>query len=795
MFRFVFFAFFLIFLNDVQAKVIPFTVGDLQTYKSLDSGEKLSYLMDFYKKNKAIGATDGEIINEIVKIDEIQNDSAFQTFSKFSSKIKSVQGYINTALHDINQDIASRNPGRDDLLINPDDSSTWKNIQYVAVGDKSIKDYIDSYSKDKFFSEPVYTDDGAVLLASCARTGGKTEVLMGYMLLMKDGVSVLYQKEGEAPIVPSLDFSNSENVAVGNAVYPLRQSLPDAGGLGYVKEVVLPFSVTIKNPAKPAVIRAELTANVCRNGDCAVKTFPQAEYTIFLSLLESSICTELEQKRYNAPANRHAGIRIKGVAFQREKDAANLIVRVETPFSFAGQPELQIANTEGLLFDSPFVGKDNGVFFYRVRLKNPEQLKGKKEVALTLTFYNAVKADEFSVKVKTKNKFLNSTATTFSGCVDAFFSGISFILLTPLFSALLLLVYALIAAPNRSVRRADFFFDGLAEGGKIVAAFYAVLLLAGAGLPKSFFWGVQFESPWLNFMYAALFAAAAIVLPKLFDDDFVNRISFLKAGEPPLKAGFLTAIVCGGLLLFTPEIKRFYDVYTLLSRSPVLYTGLFLLAIMMPFAIVALLDRLAGKELPPIKGMRLFIVFPLLAQVILLLFLTGLEIGLWRGIGAVVLLGAATAAMFRFNRKKVSAVCVVISLLVVPLLPNEYDFNALGAQSFDEQVLKKAVEDGKSVYLNVTESGCLVCQINRLMMMYKGGRKEIKQGKLIVMGVPYAHPFARRMLNGTGQDRLPANLIFSPKSPSGKILPSVIGPWLAPDIVRENVQPLSKSTN
>ena len=88
MFRFVFFAFFLIFLNDVQAKVIPFTVGDLQTYKSLDGREKLSYLMDFYKKNKAIGATDGEIINEIVKIDEIQNDSPFdnETFLSHTSK-------------------------------------------------------------------------------------------------------------------------------------------------------------------------------------------------------------------------------------------------------------------------------------------------------------------------------------------------------------------------------------------------------------------------------------------------------------------------------------------------------------------------------------------------------------------------------------------------------------------------------------------------------------------------------------------------------------------------------------
>ena len=794
MFRFVFFVFFLIFSGDALAKVIPFTVGDLQAYKSLERREKLSYLIDFYKKNKAVGATDGEIINEIVKIDEIQNDPIVQAFSKFSSKIKTMDGYLQAAAHDFNQDIAARNPGRDDLLINPDDLSTWKNIQYVAVGDKSIKDYIDSYSKDRYSSDPVYTDDGALLLASCARTDGKTEVLMGYMMLMKDGVSVLQQKEGEPPVPMTLDFSDSENVSAGNVVYPLRRSLPVLGGLGYVNEVVLPFSVSIKNPAKPAVVRAVLTANVCKNADCAVKTFPQTEYKIPYSILESSICTELEQTKYNAPASRHAGIRIKDIAFHREKDTADLIVRVAAPFSFAGQPELQIANADGLLFETPFVSRDNGVWFYRVRLKNPERLEGKKEVSLTLTFYNAVKADEFSVAVSTKNKPLRFGETTFSGCFKAFFSGISFILFTPLLSALLMLMYALVAAPNRSVRRAGLFFDGLADGGKIVAAFYAVLLLAGAVLPKSVFWGVQFESPWLNFMYAALFLAAAWALPKLFDADFASRISFLNAGEQPRKAGFLTAVACGGLVLFTPEINRAYDVYTLLSRSPVLYSALFLLAIVTPFAVVALLDRLAEKEMPRIKGARLIVALPLMAQSAALLLLTGLEIGLWRGVCAVVLLGAA-AAMLRFNRKKAAAVGAVLSLLVVPLLPNEYDFNAFGAQDFDEQALTKAVEDGKTVYVNVTESGCLICQVNRLMMMYKGGRNEIGQGKMLVMGVPYAHPFVRRMLGGTGQDRLPANLIFSPKAPSGKILPPVIGPWLAPDIVRKNVQSLSKSTN
>ena len=286
MFRFVFFAFLVIFSYVARADVIPFTVGDLQAYKSLDGSGKLNYLIDFYKKNKAVGATDGEIINEIVKIDDIQNDPVFKTFSRFSSKIKDLDGYVRTAVNDINREISLKNPGRDDLFINPDDSSTWKNIQYMAVGDRRIKDYIDDYSKNKFFSNPAYTDRGAVVLASCARTRGKTEVLMGYMVLLDEDLALLQQKEGEPKIPMTVDFSGSENVVVGNVAYPLQQYLPALGGLGYAAEAVLPFAVDIKNLTKPAVVRAVLTANVCKNTDCAVKTFPQIEYEIPQSFLE-----------------------------------------------------------------------------------------------------------------------------------------------------------------------------------------------------------------------------------------------------------------------------------------------------------------------------------------------------------------------------------------------------------------------------------------------------------------------------------------------------------------------------
>lgn len=88
MFRFVFFAFFLIFLNDVQAKVIPFTVGDLQTYKSLDSGEKLSYLMDFYKKTKQSERRTAKSLTKSSRLMKFKMIPRFKRFPNFHRKSK-----------------------------------------------------------------------------------------------------------------------------------------------------------------------------------------------------------------------------------------------------------------------------------------------------------------------------------------------------------------------------------------------------------------------------------------------------------------------------------------------------------------------------------------------------------------------------------------------------------------------------------------------------------------------------------------------------------------------------------
>ena len=796
MFRFVFLLLLAVFPNLCAAEVIPLTYGDLEKYNALPAKDKMSFLVDFYKKNKAVGATDGEILNEIVKIDGIQNNFKIRMFAKISSQLDNYDSYIRMAVDDINRQIRENNPGRDDLLIDPDDSSTWTNIQYMAVGDRNLKDYLWDFTKSKYFSDPVYTPSGAFMLAACARTdAANPNLLMGAMLLQDPSAVILQQREGERPAPVTLDFSASENVVVDAPDYPLQDELPELNATGYVKEAVLPFTVHIQDTAKPAIVRATAKATVCRDGVCAVEHYPQVEYEIPESYLESSVCTELNRTVYNAPARRNAKIKLKDAVLKKEQGEVFLIAAVEKPFSFAGEPKLRIANELGLHFEDAFVGSEGSGFFYRARLKNPEKIADKKEIPLTLTFYNQVKADEFPVNAAVGKDFAFNFSTSIAGCFAAFAGGFLTLLLTPLLTAVLMLMYQMFNADNRTAERTGDFFDGLADSAKWSVCGAAALVLIGHWAGRFAFFGVQFKSPWLNGVYIAAFSAAAVILPKLFDDAFVSRLPFVKSDNPRKTAGFLTGLICAGLLLFTPEIAFFNELLELLSRSPVVYTLLFLSAAASVFVLVILLNEAAIKSGKEIKFLSKAMVAPLFVQIVLLAVTLGLEIGAFRT-GIAIVFAVIVGLVFKyFDRKKTAAAALLASLAAVPVLPTEYDFNTFGAADFDEQVLKQAVADGKSVYLNVTESGCLICQSNRLVMMYKGGRDEIKQGNLIVMGVSYAHPFVRRLLEGTGQDILPANILFSPKTPSGKVLPSVLGPWRAPDIVREYVQPLSKSTN
>ena len=291
-----------------------------------------------------------------------------------------------------------------------------------------------------------------------------------------------------------------------------------------------------------------------------------------------------------------------------------------------------------------------------------------------------------------------------------------------------------------------------------------------------------------EFNLTELFWTAPLWMMKAFDADFIDSVA--EKGQKLFErlnvmtnrqtAGFLVALAVGVLMLFSPMVGSYFELFALLKASPVIYFLCFCAGIATPFLGAAFFAAKAADV--PHKNVPLripFLFLPAFFQGLLTFVLLGLESGRYIMLGTLVCFAAAGLAWKKMpvTRKtflRISGALCLFALLFVPFQPNKYSFNTYGALPFDEAALHKAVSEGKAVYLNVSESGCLACQYNRYSMIHNGGYYAIRDGKLLVMTATYDNPFVRRLLQDAGAHILPADILFGPAAPQGRLLPSAL---------------------
>lgn len=789
-------------------ELIFLTNEDVENYKQMQLPAQMDFLIEFYKKNKGIGATDGQILNEILKLDvsDGENSSVVRTVSLASKQFKDMEGFFDSAVQDLNQSILERNPGRTDLLINPNDSSTWENVQYIVLGEKTIQDYLKMLSKDIYFSDNVVTDSAVFMTASCANKKNGAPVLMSFLIVPQEGYSILMQKEGQPEVPVQADFSGSENLLLGSLIYPAEKvfSVDGQKAYGFQGPTYLTFYGDVNDPIKDSTLKAKLKLTVCHKNICREETTPQMVYNVQSARMESPICSRLTQEQYNAPVNRSSAIEIKKAFFKKDGGDVDLLVSLKMPFFGSGEPSVIVKNSSGLLFSEPFMTMDGKKALFKIRVLNPEMLK--EEVPLTFQLSYANKYAEFEKTVGFEKSIFSFLKFSIVDLFVAFLLGIKFLIFTPLLAVFLMFIYQLMFIADKSSEKTVDFFNGLGKSFYccvVVAA--ALFILCAYILPSGMlFWGVQFSFPLVNAFFLILFLAAALGAMRVFDDAFMEKI--LSKGEIFFylldldsvreKSGFAVGMTAGLLLLITPMTGLYFDIYILLLKSPVFYSAAFLAGIAAPFLLMGILDEKAEmlpESTETARKLEPVITLPLIFPAVVLLVIIGMETGMaicleTLALAVLLYFACRSRRLARFSRKYIFAAALMIGVLIIPLLPNSYNMNNYGATEFSEEVLRHAVRDGKSVFVNVTESPCISCQWSRLMVIHKGGPKEIRDGDLLVMGISYRHPFLRRLLMESGTLRLPMNLMFSPVAPEGKILPDVIGPWTAKDVVREAVE-------
>ena len=190
------------FLNEIKAeqnRLIPVTVAEKERYKTQTNKERLHFMADYYLKNKENGATDEQILNELLKLLDLTEKQAEKIHS-IGKKIDYLKSSVTNAVEQINLSILEKNPGQTDMLIDINQPETWKNIKNAYIGDTKINDYIKSLNLNgnSYFSKTVSSENISAVLASCADMGNE-KILMSFILFPHDDRFIALQEEGNPP--------------------------------------------------------------------------------------------------------------------------------------------------------------------------------------------------------------------------------------------------------------------------------------------------------------------------------------------------------------------------------------------------------------------------------------------------------------------------------------------------------------------------------------------------------------------------------------------------------------------
>ena len=784
--------------------VIPLTQEEIEKYKTMYFSDKLSFLYEYYVKNKQKNVTDAQILQEMTRLDD--DGGLISVFSDLKGKLKSLEAGYHRTIDEINQAILEKYPGKTEYLINSEDKSTWKNIRYYAFGDKSLDDFFRSFKDERFYSKIYTAPYGQFRLAACANLKNKKKVNMALIALLTPGYRILRQLEGE-PFVPvKTQVTTSKGISVLPVQYPLT-SVFEVGNdkaYGYSGKILFPFEVEFEKPGNAADFEMSATFKICdTDGQCKDETTEPLKYSFFADpFLETPVCPDLREAAMTLPSRGLSGLDFKKAGFKEDKDGnIYLLASFEIPAVNMDTPVLHIANTNGVRFETPFFVGVDGDAVFRSKVLNPQHLKNVEKVNLVLTVFNLNRASEFSVNLSLKDVFLSERSVSVFKMILAFLEGVKFILFTPLYLLMSLFLYQMLFVRGKNPQATLDFAQGAWYG---LALFLSVVCSAAFIIcfffPNlSFVWGQQLNSPFFNVLLCAVFLTAPVWMMKLFDDKCVEKYTrkinplFQAAGMVSCrqKAGMSLALIVGMMMLFSPMLSTYFDLYALLKPFPVEYGICFLFGIVLPFA-VALIYYKPAAELPvkKIRFLKFVLFFQAYLHAFLIWLIIGSESGLWIFLGVFAFAAVSyfilkNISKTQATKKKLFAVFLVLMILFVPFSPNSLNFSGFAAYPFNEKDLHKFVREGKAVYVNVSEDACLACHYNRLAMLYFGGTVAIRQGKLVIMTAPYNTPYLKDFLKDTGLYTLPTNVVFGPAAPQGMLLPSLIHPTTAGMAVSE----------
>jgi len=646
------------------------------------------------------------------------------------------------------------------------------------------------------------------LISATNAVGQDTSLSLGLEIQLADGWHTYWRSPGMAGLPPQLDWTNSQTDA-GNLLdttlfYPAPKRYTAYGleTIGYAGHVVFPIDAKLRKVGQAVNLDLALNLLVC-SSICVPKHFA---LTLNVPEGQATPSTEadlIKIAKSQMPGDAEtSGLLVKSI----KNDGENLFITVESREAL-DNPDLFIENASNISFAAPVVKISHAGHRAEFKLKPADTLPENTKLEgmpITLTITSGAHALEQRVTTPTASApDLQTPATPLPLRLAILFALIGGFILNlmpcvlPVLSIKILSVVSHGGGDKATVRRsflttaAGILFSFLALAAMTIALKYFGMTLG---------WGVQFQQPvflvclviLLTFFAANMWGLFEINPPAWLADN-ANKATY----HPKLAGDFVTGAFA--TLLATPCTAPFLGtaIGFALASGPANILIIFAalgFGMIIPYLAIALFPSLATKMPKPGAWMiklRIILGCALALTALWLLMVLGAQItsrfaafvGLAM-LGVVLLLALKRTSVSKrlvhigLVVMTVVAIAVTFSGSMIPRAPAIADMLWL---PFSGQAIAADIDEGKTVFVDVTADWCLTCKANKqIIKSDEALQQRLFHSDIIAMQADWTNPdpIIERFLQKYGRYGIPFNIVYGPAAPQGIVLPELLSPSL-----------------
>jgi suppressor for copper-sensitivity B len=655
---------------------------------------------------------------------------------------------------------------------------------------------------DELASEWGSTKQGQVRLL--AAPGADGVLRLGLQFHLAPDWKIYWRSPGDAGLPPDVNWDGSANLSVGETSWPVPDRFSYAGleTFGYEGEVVLPIAATRPDPAAPVQLRAAVSfltcAAICVPNDVSLTLDLPADAAASPG---SAALIDRYAARVPGEADR-AGLTVLGATVAPAGKDALLSLRLKSAPPLQ-KPDLLIEGADGFSTLAPQMVQEQDATVLNVALPGGAGAVAKLPGhPLTFTVIDrAAPAESPRAATVSATPVVAAPAASVAGLLPilalALLGGFILNFMPCVLPVLSIKLIALVGHSGQGRRATRFGF--LASSAGIIVSFLVMagILVAMRSAGAAVGWGIQFQEPIFLAALAAIVTLFACNLLGWFEINLPWWLAGMApGGGPSLGGNFLAGAFA--TLLATPCSAPFLGtaVGFALAGSPgdILLVFLCLgIGMALPYLAVAALPGIARVMPRPGRWM-------LVLRQVLGLLLAGTAVWLVGVLvfeagplaaGAVGALALAAVLCLALRARSgsalprrslgVAAAVLLIAMLAPPLVTQPAAMPAgtvaAGWVPFDEASIAGQVAAGKTVFVDVTASWCLTCQVNeRLVLDTDSVHRRLAAPAVVAMRADWTRrdPKIGDYLKGYGRYGIPFNVVYGPAAPGGVPLPELL---------------------